>query len=34
MPAQQKFSKRPLYLQVRDRLAQRIARGDWKVSVL
>jgi GntR family transcriptional regulator len=30
MPAQPKFSKRPLYLQVRDRLAQRIARGEWK----
>jgi GntR family transcriptional regulator len=30
MPMQQKFSRRPLYLQVRDLLAQRIARGVWK----
>jgi GntR family transcriptional regulator len=30
MPEQHKFSKRPLYLQVRDRLAQRIAQGEWK----
>jgi GntR family transcriptional regulator len=30
MPSEQKFSKRPLYLQVRDLLAQRIAKGEWK----
>ncbi len=34
MPAQQKFSKRPLYLQVRDLLAQRIAKGDWKPGAM
>ena len=30
MSEPQKFSKRPLYLQVRDLLAQRIAQGEWK----
>jgi GntR family transcriptional regulator len=34
MPEQQKFSKRPLYLQVRDRLAQRIAQGEWKPGAM
>lgn len=28
--AQQRFATRPLYLQVRDFLAERIARGEWK----
>jgi GntR family transcriptional regulator len=29
-----KFSKRPLYLQVRDRLAQRIVQGEWKPGAM
>jgi GntR family transcriptional regulator len=34
MPEQHKFSKRPLYLQVRDRIAQRIAQGEWKPGAM
>jgi GntR family transcriptional regulator len=34
MPEPQKFSKRPLYLQVRDLLAQRIAQGEWKPGAM
>ncbi len=30
LPAPSKFSTRPLYLQVRDALASRIAGGEWK----
>jgi len=30
MSEPQKFSRRPLYLQVRDLLVQRIAQGEWK----
>ena len=34
MSEPQKFSKRPLYLRVRDRLAQRIAQGEWKPGTM